>query len=232
MIRMCRPDQIVQGRDRAHRSACKVTHLAAEDLAVELQFDGKPIQPEHRQVIAHKGKDDVYTVRFQAKMDEVGTHTYQIKASSKTQKEIRSPRATGDAPYYGVADDKAKVLIVDGKARWEYHYLATTLARDPTIQLERVVFTQPRIGAVKDTELDKAGFAKTKLPEIKKEGKQLDPLMDYDCILLGDVRRNSYRSMIASVWRDSSASRRHADRLIAGKPHCRWITSSWPTIRW
>jgi hypothetical protein len=165
---------------------CKVTHLAAEDLAVELQFDGKPIQPEHRQVIAHKGKDDVYTVRFQAKMDEVGTHTYQIKASNKTQKDITLAN-NSTTRVLRVADDKAKVLIVDGEARWEYHYLSTALARDPTIQLERVVFTQPRIGAIKADELDKAGFAKTKLPEIKKEGKQLDPLMDYDCILLGDV---------------------------------------------
>jgi len=165
---------------------CKVTNLAAEDFTVELQFDGKPLQPEHRQVIAHQGKDDVYTLRFQTKLDEVGTHTYTLKASSKTQKEITLANNVATR-YVRVMDDKAKVLLVDGESRWEYHYLATALARDSSIQLERVVFSQPRIGAVKEADLDKFGFAKTKLPEMKKEGPQSDPLMDFDCIVLGDV---------------------------------------------
>lgn len=165
---------------------CKVSNLAAEDLAVELQFEGKPVQPEHQQIIAHRGQDGVYTVRFQAKMDEVGTHTYTLKASSKAQKEITLANNVATR-VVRVSDDKAKVLLIDGEPRWEYHYLATALARDTTIQLERVVFTQLRIGAIKDAELDKIGFAKTKLPEPRKEGKQTDPLLDYDCIILGDV---------------------------------------------
>ena len=163
----------------------KATQLPPQDLTVEMQFEGKAVLPEHRQVIPHKGKDEVYAVRFQARMDKLGTHTYQIRATSKGQ-EIT--RANNDATrFIRVADDKTKVLLVDGESRWEYHYLATALMRDPKVHLERVVFTQPRIGAIKDAEVPKLGFAKTKLPEFKTGAKDVDPLLDFDCIFLGDV---------------------------------------------
>lgn len=165
---------------------CKVTNMPAQDMTVEMQIEGKPVRPEHRHTIAHKGKDDVYTVRFQAKMDESGTHGLTVKAISKGQQEITLANNTASR-IVRVAEDKAKVLLVDGDARWEYHYLANALLRDPTITLERVVFSQPRLGLIKDDDLDKAGLPKSKLPEPKSAGKEVDPLLDYDCILLGDV---------------------------------------------
>jgi hypothetical protein len=180
------PTKVFKGGMLPIEVRCKVSNLAAEDMTVELQFDGKPIEPDHRQMIAHRGKDDVYTVRFQAKPDAVGTHTYTVKAFSKAQTEVTLANNVATR-YVRVMDDKAKVLLVDGEARWEYHYLATALARDTTIQLERVVFTQPRIGAIKEAELEKVGFAMSRLPEVKKEAIQPDPLMDFDCIVLGDV---------------------------------------------
>lgn len=165
---------------------CKVTSLPAQELTVEMQFDGKPVRPEHRKVLQHQGKDDIYTVSFQAKMEEIGTHALSIKATSKDKKEITlaNNRATR---ILRVAEDKAQVLLIDGEARWEYSYLANALARDPTIHLERVVFTQPRIDMIKDDFLEKAGLPRTKLPAVKTEKDAVDPLMNYDCILLGDV---------------------------------------------
>ncbi len=165
---------------------CKVTNMPAQEMTVEMQFDGKPARPEHRHTIVHKGKDDTYTVRFQAKMDEAGTHGLTVKATSKTKDEITLANNSASR-IVRVAEDKAKVLLVDGDARWEYHYLANALLRDPTIALERVVFSQPRIGVIQDDQLEKAGLPRSKLPEPKGDRKEIDPLLDYDCILLGDV---------------------------------------------
>jgi hypothetical protein len=82
-----------------------------------------------------------------------------------------------------VADDKAKVLVVDGEARWEYHYLATALQRDPTMKLDRVVFHQPRLErGLTPEQLKQLGSPDEKLPE------GADALADFDCIILGDVR--------------------------------------------
>ena len=43
-----------------------------------------------------------------------------------------------------VSPDKAKVLLVDGEIRWEFHYLHTALVRDETMETTSVVFDQPR----------------------------------------------------------------------------------------
>ena len=144
---------------------CRVVNMPAQDIAIEMQFAGKPILPEHRHTIKHQGADAIHTVRFQAKMEEVGTHTLSVKATGRSKEiTLANNQATR---IIRVAQDKAKVLLVDGEARWEYHYLATTLARDPTLQLERVVFSQPRIGSIKEPELEKLGNPKMKLPEAK-----------------------------------------------------------------
>ena len=51
------------------------------------------------------------------------------------------------------------MLLVDEEARWEYHYLAATLQRDPTLRLDRVLFVPPRLGIAKSDDLDRAGSA-------------------------------------------------------------------------
>lgn len=161
---------------------CKATDLPAQQLTVEMQIDGRPVAPEHRSDIVHDGKDAVHTVRFQPAIAEPGTHMITVKAASALGGEITlaNNRATR---IIRVADDKIKVLLIDGEARWEHHYLAMAFLRDPAIALERVVFSQPRIGAIKDDKVDQAGLPKTKLPEAKER----DPLWEFDCIILGDA---------------------------------------------
>src|SRR5262249_7449261 len=80
-----------------------------------------------------------------------------------------------------VADDTAKVLLIDGEARWEYHYLATALARDKSMQVKNVVFTQPRVGSADETELQQSGYPAVELPP------EPEALNNFDCIILGDV---------------------------------------------
>ncbi|MBI2808967.1 MAG: hypothetical protein HYX68_28625 [Planctomycetes bacterium] len=165
---------------------CNVTGMKAQALTVEMQINGKPALKEHRQTIKHGGEDRNYAIQFQAKMDQAGAHTLTIHARSKTGEEI-TLQNNSTQRVVRVTDDRVKTLLVDGEARWEYHYLANAFLRDKTIALDRVVFVQPRIGVIKTQELEKAGLAKTKLPEPKAENKKIDPLLDYDCIFLGDV---------------------------------------------
>lgn len=197
---------------------CKATNLPAQELTVEMHMGGKPVRPEHRKVLQHQGKDDVYSVRFEATMDEPGTHLVEIKATSKEKKEITLANNLASR-VIRVAEDKAKVLLIDSEARWEYHYLAVALLRDPTIAVERVVLAPPRIGAIKTEELDKAGLAKTKLPEPKADRKDHDPLMDFDCILLGDVSPEEVPIADRRRLEKYVAERGGTLILIAGKRH-------------
>ncbi len=81
-----------------------------------------------------------------------------------------------------VVDDKAKVLLVEGEARWEFRFLEAAFARDERIRLERVVFEQPHLGVLAETffprQLNWPG------PETPIEKS---PLAEFDLVVIGDV---------------------------------------------
>src|SRR5262249_48008398 len=75
-----------------------------------------------------------------------------------------------------------KVLLVDGEARWEWHYLHTALSRDRAVELKSVVFDQPRLDeGLTPSALQAMGSPAQKLPA------GVDALSKYQCIILGDV---------------------------------------------
>ncbi len=90
------------------------------------------------------------------------------------------PTTTAAQITIQVADDKAKVLLVDGEARWEFRYLRNALLRDPRVAVETLVFRQPKSeGGVTPT-------YKKALPAKPKPG-EADPLGAFDAIFVGDV---------------------------------------------
>jgi hypothetical protein len=124
-------------------------------------------------------------------MDQLGVQTLQVKAKPglKDTKEINEENNNG-AAVIRVVKDTAKVLLVDGEARWEFHYLASALRRDRVMELKSVVFVQPRIGKIAESELEKIGNPELTLPPLppRVDNKEpVDPLTRYDCIILGDV---------------------------------------------
>jgi hypothetical protein len=109
----------------------------------------------------------------------VGTQT--LTATAKAQNdELRSDNNSRPL-VVNVADDTAKVLLIDGEARWEFHYLASVLARDKSIVTKAVVFSQPRINSVPEDELSRIGYPALKLPA------EADAFTSYDAVILGDV---------------------------------------------
>ena len=49
-----------------------------------------------------------------------------------------------------------EVLLVDGEARWEFHYLWQALLRDRSMKVKSVPFSQPRMGEVPEDRAEKA----------------------------------------------------------------------------
>jgi hypothetical protein len=165
----------------------KISGLPAQTFLVELsrssQRPGEEKKVLAERIVRHDGKDRVYTETFPVRMDEVGTQTLTatVKPVNPDTKETRTDN-NSRLTTVEVADDKAKVLLVDGEARWEYHYLASALKRDRTIKLTSVIFHQPRLNPdLTPAELEKMGCPLQKWPE----GPHA--LADYDCIILGDV---------------------------------------------
>ncbi|CAN5316007.1 hypothetical protein BH11PLA2_BH11PLA2_00100 [soil metagenome] len=137
--------------------------------------DGKSLTEE----IDHKGPDAVYQLTFQAKMEEPGPQylTAKVDAGPKD----RFPENNARNVRVNVVKDRAKVLLIDGDTRWEFHYLHTCLGRDPNMDVRSIVFRQPRIGKVNEAELKSMGIPARKMPT------DLDALSTYDVIVLGDV---------------------------------------------
>jgi hypothetical protein len=170
------PAAVFKDVDAQVEARFKISGLPAQEVVVELtRPDGPPLQERLR----HDGSDRYYSVRFQARLSQVGAQALTVTARPVTG-ESRTDNNSRPV-VINVADDKAKVLLVDGEARWEYHYLANALQRDRTVQAQGVVFLQPRLGRVPEEELQKTGTPRLSLPA------EADAFANYDCILLGDV---------------------------------------------
>jgi hypothetical protein len=160
----------------------KISGLPAGDYLVQLHREGKEKKLLAEKTIAHDGKDRVYSESFPVKLEEAGTQT--LSATVKPVREVKETSLANNRlqTAISVADDRAKVLLVDGEARWEWHYLATALQRDRLVELKTVVFEQPRLNE---------GLTPLELQEMGLPGEQLpagpDALAGFQCIILGDV---------------------------------------------
>jgi hypothetical protein len=163
----------------------KVSGLAAQDIVVDLHRAGRA-DPLESRIVRHDGKDGPHSERFQVHFENkdgketTQTYTISVRPVSKDTEEIRTDNNSRSVKV-NVADDKARVLLIDGEARWEYHYLASALNRDRVMDVKSVVFAQPRLGKIAEEELEKIGNPRMKLPA------ETDALSGYDCIVLGDV---------------------------------------------
>jgi hypothetical protein len=170
------PTTVFKDSELPVEARIQVNGMSARELLITLSQEGHPPLQER---IQHDGKTTNYTVRFQPKMDQVGTRT--LVASVRPEKgELRTDNNSRPL-VVNVADDKAKVLLIDGEARWEYHYLASALQRDQSMQVTDVVYSQPRLGDVSEDELQRSGYPALQLPP------EPDALNSFDCIILGDV---------------------------------------------
>ena len=183
MVAVKAPPAVFKDADAPIEARLKVSGLPAQDIVVELRRpelaspDLTPFHLEER--IHHDGTDRYYTVPFQVRLDKAGTQSLVVTAKPVAG-EIATDNNSRQVAIQ-VAEDTARVLLVDGEARWEYHYLANALSRDRTVQMQSVVFAQPRLGTISEEELAKIGNPRLTLPT------EPDALAAYDCIILGDV---------------------------------------------
>ncbi len=178
------PSKVFKGMRVPVRARVRVSHLPAQELTVELQVDGKTREPEHSVSLHHDGSDRTYTVEYQVTLETGGPRSLSVRARPSNGRVGAAP-AGEKRRIILVGAEPAHVLLVDGEARWEYHYLASSLGRDPQVQLDRVLFVQPRLGLIKEDQLEKIGNPRRSLPPMVASDS--DPLAAYDCIILGDV---------------------------------------------
>ena len=163
----------------------KVTLQAAgfegESLTIVLENDGGESQTRSVFVPkAESGLPPTVTVEFPMDATKLGRKQFTVR-TEVLKGETRDDNNSRDFSLV-VVDDKAKVLLVEGEARWEFRFLEAAYARDERVQLERVLFEQPYLGVLAEP------FFPHRLnwpgPETPIEKS---PLAEFDFVVIGDV---------------------------------------------
>ncbi|VTS05649.1 Uncharacterized protein OS=Singulisphaera acidiphila (strain ATCC BAA-1392 / DSM 18658 / VKM B-2454 / MOB10) GN=Sinac_7527 PE=4 SV=1: VWA_2 [Tuwongella immobilis] len=177
------PTAVFQATDATIDTSVLVTNMPAGKITVTLT--GETASGEKREplteTIDHDGTNRSYPVRFRPRMEAAGTETLTVTAKPEGELKDDHPTNNSRQMRVSIAPEKAKVLIVDGEARWEYHYLAGALQRDPTMDIRSVVYHQPRLNKIPEADLESLNYPALKLPA------DPDALASYDCIILGDT---------------------------------------------
>ncbi len=174
------------------------------DVEVTLKIDGPPPGTEVPVTLDRPGASPLRTLvkvpadgsrpvaSFRVAMDAAGPQTLTA-AVGPIDGDVRPDNDRRTFPVE-VADDTARVLLVDSQARWEFQYLRNALARDPRVKLDSVVFRQPTLSGGDPS-------YRTALPPRADPSlgeRSADALGSYDVIILGDV---GVEDMSAESWR-------------------------------
>lgn len=163
----------------------KVTLQAAgfegETLSVVFEEIGGATQTKSITVPKNEsGLPPTATVEFALDATKLGRHQFTVR-TDVLKAETRDDNNSRDFSLT-VIDDKAKVLLVDGEARWEFRFLDSAFSRDERVRFERVLFEQPFMGILGETFYPRRlNFGSIDAP-IEKS-----PLAEFDLVVIGDV---------------------------------------------
>src|SRR5262249_22334766 len=111
------------------KAQVRVRATEAGPLVVEL-FDGKKLLG--RKTLRHIGGDQDYEVAFPTALSDEGTHRLSVKVQPPAN--LKDKVGLERSAETHVVKDQADVLVIDGEARWEYHYLTVALGRDKLVK--------------------------------------------------------------------------------------------------
>jgi hypothetical protein len=159
------------------KATLRVRGLPAQEITVELLGLGRVL--EQRRIV-HDGTDRDYPLSFAVTLNEEGTQ--KLTVTARPARDAGNAANRSRSALVKVVEDQADILLIDGEVRWEQHYLATALRRDPMVKkVQSVIFTQPRLGRIDEEDLRKLNHPALTMPP------EPDALAQYDIIVLGDV---------------------------------------------
>ena len=219
----------VYAKDKIYVSAdVKLDGLAGKSVRMTL-FDGEK-QVDTRTVIVPEKEDRFRTkVQLSDEPKDVGAHNYKLVVDSFEGEVFAN---NNEYPFtVSVTEDKTKLLVVEGRPRWEFRYLKNLFAdRDLSVKLQYVLLQPDQIAG--RTERPKVPASATR-PAIEVEATSLpgdarEPMKDedvvkewmkFDVVILGDVDPNALRPVDAEALRKFVVDRGGTLIVIAGAWH-------------
>ncbi|MBC7968232.1 MAG: hypothetical protein H7Z17_20185 [Fuerstia sp.] len=119
---------------------------------------------------------DSVSVTFDIPSDKAGRFDYRVETGTQPG-ELRDDNNGRDINLQ-VVDNKARVMLVEGDARWEFRYLKNLLDRDKQVEPLTVLLHQPFLDLLNQP------YIPSKLPEIEAFREQLAKT---DLLIVGDI---------------------------------------------
>lgn len=165
------PEAVFLNDNAQIRAVIGTSGFEGEPLTIRLERDGVP---EDQQTVTPAS--DSATVTFSVPTNEAGRFDFTLVTDVQPG-ELREDNNTRDISLQ-VLDNKARVMLVEGDARWEFRYLRNVLDRDKQVEPSTVLFRQPYLDLLNQS------FIQNRLPDIEAFREQLART---DLLVVGDV---------------------------------------------
>jgi hypothetical protein len=197
----------------------KLDGLAGKEVRVTLSDGDKVVDTQTVRV-----PTDTYRTRAQLSDEPAaaGIHHYQVEVQ-KFDGEVLTTNNTYPVAV-SVTDDRTKLLIVEGRPRWEFRYLKNLFAsRDKTVRLQYVLFEPDRIEGVPLAPRVEASVSRP-LEDVEASALPKDEAewMKFDVIILGDLNPKYLDAATQQILRKFVTERGGTLIVVAGQyfmPH-------------
>ncbi len=177
-----------------------------QTISVELLKDG--VITDQQDVVPTTTTTEL---SFSVPAATAGNHEYTIQVSGQ-QQEIRSDNNLR-AFTLQVIDSSARVMLVEGDARWEFRYLKNLLERDEQVQSSSILLHQPWLKI-----LNEPGY-ETKLPPAELFREELART---DILFLGDIAQNDVEDSAIAMIEDAVSSDGLTVIIMPGRDSLPW----------
>ncbi|HPD13970.1 MAG TPA: hypothetical protein PLE19_03430 [Planctomycetota bacterium] len=209
--------ETVYTKDKVYIHAdLKLDGLAGKTVRVTLYDGDQPVDSDEVKVESDKLRT---RVQLADEPRDSGLHAYRVKVEDVQGEVLASNNEHGLS--VSVTDDQTRLLLVEGRPRWEFRYLKNLFAsRDKTVKLQYVVLhpdeipgqpPRPRVHASAARPKDEPEA--THLPENEAEW------MKFDVIVLGDVEPEALKDEHMKALRRFVEDRAGTLIVIAGPRH-------------
>lgn len=138
------PQSVYKGDHPQLKVTIGTSGFDGQTIDVELVAEKEPEAEPIRKSVKCQGTS--VTLEFDLDADEIGRKTFVVR--TPVQKDETFDDNNSRTFSFSVVDDRAKVFLADGEARWEFRYLNAALSRDDRVDLKTVLFEQPYLGAL------------------------------------------------------------------------------------
>ncbi|MBM4038253.1 MAG: hypothetical protein FJ290_07025 [Planctomycetes bacterium] len=209
--------ETVYSKDKLYLNAdLKLDGLAGKTVRVTL-YDGETaVDTEEVRVEADKLRT---RVQLADEPKEGGLHAYRVKVEDVEGEVLAS---NNERPLaVSVTDDQTRLLVIEGRPRWEFRYLKNLFAsRDRTVKLQYVVLHPDEIPGQPPRRRVHASAARPKdEPEATALPENEAEWMKFDVIVLGDVEPDILREPQQKILKKFVEDRAGVLIVIAGPRH-------------